>query len=90
MSRPNRNPLFPNSLAAEGIQGAGAKACGQCDAQDSAEAARVRVVVGAGIDALTMLLHRHAQTTDSPPAGFPEAADRLDEARDYLAQGGGL
>lgn len=90
MRRPNRNPLSSASLATDEEQGVGAKACGQCEVENSAHEAKVRVVVLAGIDALLALLDTQALQTVSPPVGFLEAADELDDARSHMAQGGGL
>lgn len=87
MTWPNENPLFPDSLAADGIQGAGAKAGGPSDANatgtrrsgqtagaQGAALARVAVEGAAG------LLGAYAHETDFPPAGIVEAADLLDVA----------
>lgn len=85
MIRPNENPLFPASLAANGNQGAGAKAQGPCGAQDSAQAIESHYLALVAIDAARGQLDRYALATDDPPACVVDAADLLDAAAAYLA-----
>ena len=87
MTWPNENPLFPDSLAADGIQGVGAKASSPSDANATGTrrggqtagahgVTRARVAVQGAV----ALLGAYARTTDFPPAGIVEAADLLDVA----------
>ena len=91
MTRPRENPLFPASLAANGIQGAGANT--QASAygaehspqQDPQEAAALILALTA-TDAARGQLSRYAGMTDAPACGIVEAADLLDAARVMLAR----
>lgn len=87
MTCPNENPLTPDSLAADGIQGADAKASGPSDADATATrrggqtvGARKVARARAAVQGATALLAAYARTTDFPPAGIVEAADLLDVA----------
>jgi len=87
MTWPNENPLTPDSLAADGIQGASAKADGPSDANATGtrrggQSAGVRGVAVArvAVQGVAALLDAYARTTDFPPAGIVEAADLLDVA----------
>ena len=87
MIRPYENPLTPNSLAADGIQGAGAEA--NCLSATNATGMR-RGWQFAGVDGVALarvavrgaiaLLGAYAHETDFPPPGIVEAADLLDMA----------
>jgi hypothetical protein len=83
--RPTKNPLTPNSLAADGMQGAGAKAQGPCGTEDSAEAARARILARSSLQAAQGHLDRCAALTDRPAPGMVEAADHVDLALQGLA-----
>jgi hypothetical protein len=85
MSRPTKNPLTPNSLAANGMQGAGAEAQGPCGTEDSAEAARARILARSSVQAAQGHLDRCASCADWPPPGLVEAADSLELAAEWLA-----
>lgn len=87
MTWPNENPLTPDSLAADGIQGAGAKASGPSDANATGtrrggQSTGIRGVALAriAVQGAAALLGAYARTTDFPPAGIVEAADLLDVA----------
>ena len=91
MTWPNENPLTPDSLAADGMQGADAKASGQSNA--NATGTR-RGGQSAGVEGIPLarvavqgamaLLGAYARQTDFPPAGIVEAADLLDVALSAL------
>ena len=88
---PNENPLTPDSLAADGIQGAGAKASGPSDANATGtrrggQTAGVQGVTRArvAVQGAAALLGAYARQTDFPPAGIVEAADLLDVALSAL------
>jgi hypothetical protein len=85
MSRPTKKPLTPNSLAADGMQGAGAKAQGPCGSENSAEAARARILARSSLQAAQDHLERCAALTDRPAPGMVEAADNLVLAAEWLA-----
>lgn len=85
MTAPNGNPLTPASLATDGMQGAGAAACGQCGAKHSAEASALFLALSA-TDAARGQLDGLAVITADPLPGIIEAADLLDAARELLAQ----
>jgi hypothetical protein len=85
MIRPNENPLFPASLAANGRQGAKAKADGPCEAQDSAQAMAAHYLARMAVDAARGQLDRYALATDDPAPGVIDAADLLDAAAACLA-----
>jgi len=81
MNCANENPLVPASLAADGMQGAGAKADGHCTKEHSA-LALVRhglAVALYGCEALQLL-------TDDPMPGIVEAADCIEAAADHLTE----
>lgn len=84
MKRPNEKPLTPDSLAADGNQGAGAKARGQCRAKPSPQEATALVLALAATDAAREQLHRYAGMTAEPRPGAVEAADLLDAAAQCL------
>ena len=81
MTRPNENPLTPDSLAADGIQGADAKTLGPCDAKHSPQTCAARFLALSAMDAAQAQLDRYALVTDDPAPGVVEAADLLDAAR---------
>ena len=94
MTWPNENPLIPDSLAADGIQGAGAKADGPSDANATGtrrggQTARAEDVAlaRAAVEGAASLLAAYAHETDCPPAGIVEAADLLDVALSALDGG---
>lgn len=91
MIRPDKNPLTPDSLAADGMQGAGAKANGPSDANATGtrrggQTASVQGVTLArvAVQGAMALLGAYARQTDFPPAGIVEAADLLDVALSAL------
>lgn len=88
MTRPNKNPLTPASLATDGIQGAEAKALGPCEVKDTPEGRTARMLALTATDAACAQLARYALVTDWPAWGVVEAADLLDAARAMLADGG--
>lgn len=90
MTRPNENPLIPNSLAADGNQGAGAKAQGPCGAQDNPQATAARILALTATDAARGQLDRYALATDDPEAGIVEAADLLDAVAHCLTRAPGF
>ncbi len=81
----NENPLFPASLAANGIQGAGANARGAGEAKHSPQEASALILALTATDAARAQLDRYAMATDAPVGGVVEAADLLDAARAALA-----
>jgi hypothetical protein len=85
MSRPNENPLTPDSLAADGIQGADAKALGRCEGEHSRQETHALFLARVAIDAARGQLDRYALATDDPMPGTNDAADLLDAAADCLA-----
>lgn len=87
MSLPLKSPLTPASLATDGEQGAGAKACSQCKWKDTALEACLREILLLLIEVLGDLLDSFALDVEIPPAGFLEARDKLDEVRERLVQG---
>lgn len=88
MTRPNENPLFPDSLAASGIQGAVAKAHDPCGAQDNPQAASARILALSAVHAARGQLDRYAQATDDPAPAIVDAADLLDATAHCLAPAG--
>lgn len=86
MSRLKRNPLTPASLAADGMQGASARACGRCHAKHSPQAVATLFLARLAIEAAQAQLESHALATDNPHPGTVEAADLLDAAAQRLAQ----
>jgi hypothetical protein len=85
MMWPNENPLTPDSLAADGIQGADAKTLGPCEAKHSPQPCGARFLALSAMDAAQAQLDRYALATDDPEPGVVEAADLLDAARAALA-----
>src|SRR3546814_8584639 len=79
MIRPTKNPLIPNSLAADGKQGAEAKALGPFGAQDNPQAASARILALTAVHGARGQLDRYALVTDTPARGVVEAADRSEE-----------
>ena len=87
MTWPNENPLTPDSLAADGIQGAGAKASGPSDA-NATGTRRCGQTVGAqgvtlarvAVQGAAALLDAYSRVTGGPQGGIVEAADLLDVA----------
>ncbi len=87
MSPSERTPHAPASLATDGEQGAGAKACSQCVSKDTAQAVCLRAILVLLIDVLSHLLDSFALDVEIPPVGFLETRDKLDEVRERLVQG---
>lgn len=85
MTRPNKNPLTPASLATDGNQGASATACDQCEVKHSAETAALFLALSA-TDAARGQLDRLAVITADPTPGIVDAADLLDAARELMAR----
>ena len=85
MTARQERPLTPDSLAAEGMQGASAGACGRCGTKHSAEAAALFLALSA-TDAARGQLERLASITAHPVPGIVDAADLLDAARELIAQ----
>lgn len=87
MTWPNENPLTPDSLAADGIQGAGAEASGPSHA-DATGTRRGRQTAGVqggtlarvAVQGAVALLDAYGRNTDEPSADIVEAADLLDVA----------
>src|SRR3546814_13722738 len=84
MIRPTKNPLIPNSLAADGNQGAEAKALGPCGAQDNPQAASARILALTAVHGARGQLDRYALVTDTPARGVVEAADLRDAVAECL------
>ena len=80
MTWPNENPLTPDSLAADGIQGADANARRAGEAKHNPEAACAVILARVAMDAAQTQLQRYALATDDPEPGIPEAAYLLDAA----------
>lgn len=80
MIRPNENPLIPASLAANGIQGADAKALGPCEAEHSLLVTACMFLALSAIDAARQQLDRYALATDDPAPGVIDAADCIEAA----------
>lgn len=85
MKRPNKNPLTPDSLAADGMQGAGANAVSVGSAEHSPTGHVALLAAAALMDAAADYFHACALETDDPRPGVVEAADLLDAARAVLA-----
>jgi hypothetical protein len=86
MIGPNKNPLTtPDSLAADGMQGAGAKAEGQCRRDDTPSEAVARLFLRVAIASGQHWADRYSHMTADPAPGMVEAADFLDLAADALA-----
>ena len=84
MNRTNKKPLIPNSLAAEGIQGRGAKANDHCKRDDTPSEAVALLFARAAIHSAQSWLDRYSHMTADPAPGTVEAADCLDEAVDAM------
>lgn len=84
MNRTNENPLNPDSLAADGIKGQGAKAKGRCMRHDTPSEAVALLFTRAGIYSVQQWLGRYSLLTDDPAPGTVEAADFIDAAADAL------
>src|SRR3546814_18517782 len=65
MIRPTKNPLIPNSLAADGNQGAEAKALGPCGAPDNPQAAYARILALTAVHGARGQLDRYALITST-------------------------
>ncbi|MBB1472392.1 hypothetical protein H5368_05060 [Luteimonas sp. MC1782] len=85
MKRPNENPLTPDSLAADGMQGAGANAVGVGKAEHSRTEQVALFAAAALMDAARDYFQDCALATDDPRPGVVEAADLLEAARAALA-----
>src|SRR3546814_16448627 len=83
-SRPTKNPISPNSVAADGNEGAEAKALGPCGAQDNPQAAAARILALTAVHGARGQLDRYALVTDTPARGVVEAADLLDAVAECL------
>ena len=86
MSAPKKNPLTPDSLAADGMQGAGAKAEGRCRRDDTPSEAVARLFLRAAVASGQEWAERYAAMTCDPAPGMVEAADFLDLAADALSR----
>ena len=91
MTWQNKSPLVPDSLAADGIQGAGAKADGPSDANATGTrwggqtaGAQGMALARVAIHGAVSLFDAYARETHFPPAGTVEAADLLDVALSAL------
>lgn len=84
MTRPNENPLVPESWQAGGSKGAEAKALGPSATQDTAQAMTAHNLARLAIDAARERVAALALATDDPLPGMVEAADFLDAAADSL------
>jgi hypothetical protein len=85
MTAPKRNPLTPDSLAAEGNRGAGVNTRGAHTRESTPGAPATLLLASVAIQSAITYLDRHARLTDAPPAGLVEAADYLDAAGRCLA-----
>lgn len=85
MNGPNGNPLIPESLAADGMQGAGAATWDRSADEPTRLPRAVRIRASWHIDAARRLLLDHAASTDRPDPCAVEAADSLDAATVALA-----
>lgn len=84
--KPKKNsPLIPDSLAADGMQGAGAKAVGPHDQHDKARRVTARDLARIAIARAQAQLDLFAKSTDEPPDFIVEVADCLDDADRHLA-----
>jgi len=77
----SENPLIPASLAANGKQGAGAKADGHCTKEHSALA-----LIRHGLAVAMYGCEALQQLTDDPAPGVVEAADCIEAAAHHLAE----
>lgn len=85
MTRPNEIALTPASLATDGEQGEGVRACGRCGTQDSPQGVAALFLACVAMDAAQAQLEAYALDTDDPHPGTVEAADLLDAARLRMA-----
>ncbi|HEY4583242.1 MAG TPA: hypothetical protein VIG88_10320 [Lysobacter sp.] len=85
MNGANGNPLIPESLAADGIQGADAATWDRSPDEPTRLPRAVRIRASWHIDAARTLLLDHADATDRPDPRAVEAADWLDAATVALA-----
>lgn len=86
MNRPNKSPLTPDSLQADGIKGLGARD-GQATSGAKHIPANVKalcLLLGVAIEGARRVCARIQAATDAPHDGAAEAADHLDAAADYL------
>lgn len=87
MNWPRKNPLFPASLAANGIQGAGAITQASIyGAEHSPHEAAALILALTATDATRGQLSRYAGMTDRATWGAVEAADLLNTACMILAR----
>ena len=84
MSRPNKSLSIPDSLAADGIEGQGAKARCRCRRDDTPSEAVALLFMRAAVYSAQQWAGRYSLMTDDPATGTVEAADCLDEAADAL------
>ena len=84
MNRPNKNPLTPDSLAAGGIKGRGAKASDRCRRDDTPSEAVALLFARVAVHSAQAWLRCYADMTADPAPGTVEAADYLDEAADAI------
>lgn len=87
MTRPNKNPLDPASLEANGNQGADANARRVGDGQHNPTAMSAAILAHAAMGAARAQLDRYALATDEPAPGVPEAADFIDLAIESMLRG---
>lgn len=88
MNSPKENPLTPDSLAADGIQGASAKASGPSGVENTPQTTTARILALAAINAAREQFEAYALATDNPEYFMILAADCLDEAHAWLMHGG--
>jgi hypothetical protein len=84
MNRPNKSPLIPDSLAADGIKGRGAKASDRCKRDDTPSEAVALLLARVAIHSAQSWLDRYAALTADPVAGAVEASDLLDQAAEAI------
>lgn len=84
MIRPSKNPLTPDSLAADGIRGRDAKASDHCRREDTPSEAVALLFARAAIHSARHWLDRYAGMTADPAPGTVEAADYLDAAAEAI------
>ena len=88
MNRPNKKmPLTPNSLAADGIKGQGARANDRCRREDTPSEAVALLFARTAIHSAQSWLDRYAAMTAEPAPGAVDASDCLDKAADALRPG---
>lgn len=86
MTAPKKNPLTPDSLQADGIQGAGVNTRSAHGREFSPDAPATLLLASVAIQSAITYLDRYARQTDAPPAGVVEAADCLEAAARSLAR----